>query len=108
MVSSAAVDLRQSEAPGVSVGGHQAVVCFPFIGDLVGGSHMSSLGLIRNLPRDRFVPLVVLHHTDGPVAELFRREGIGFVEAPVLNRLQRAAPRNGAAVVNVVRTVPGL
>ncbi|ABR63375.1 glycosyltransferase family 4 protein [Sinorhizobium medicae] len=108
MVSSAAVDLRQSEAPGVSVGGHQAVVCFPFIGDLVGGSHMSSLGLIRNLPRDRFVPLVVLHHTDGPVAELFRREGIGFVEAPVLNRLERAAPRNGAAVVNVVRTVPGL
>lgn len=69
---------------------------------------MSSLGLIRNLPRERFAPLVVLHHTDGPVADLFRREGIDFVGAPVLNRLERAAPRNGAAVVNVVRTVPAL
>lgn len=69
---------------------------------------MSSLGLIRNLPKSRFVPLVVLHHTDGPVAELFRREGIDFVAAPVLNRLERAAPRNGAAVVNVMRTLPAL
>ncbi|WP_192936887.1 glycosyltransferase family 4 protein [Sinorhizobium meliloti] len=107
MTYSAAVDLRQSETPSIG-GGDQAVVCFPFIGDLVGGSHMSSLGLIQNLPRSRFVPLVVLHQTDGPVADLFRREGIDFVAAPVLNRLERAAPRNGAAVVNVMRTLPAL
>ncbi len=75
MTSSAAVDLRQPETPNIA-GGHQVIVCLPFIGDLVGGSHMSSLGLIRNLPRSRFVPLVVLHDTDGPVADLFRREGI--------------------------------
>ncbi|MDE3801254.1 glycosyltransferase [Sinorhizobium meliloti] len=107
MTYSAAVDLRQSETPSIG-GGDQAVVCFPFIGDLVGGSHMSSLGLIQNLPKSRFVPLVVLHQTDGPVADLFRREGIDFVAAPVLNRLERAAPRNGAAVVNVMRTLPAL
>ncbi|MDW9507656.1 glycosyltransferase [Sinorhizobium meliloti] len=107
MTYSAVVDLRQSETPSIG-GGDQAVVCFPFIGDLVGGSHMSSLGLIQNLPRSRFVPLVVLHQTDGPVADLFRREGIDFVAAPVLNRLERAAPRNGAAVVNVMRTLPAL
>ncbi len=69
---------------------------------------MSSLGLIRNLPKSRFAPLVVLHHPDGPVADLFRREGIDFVAAPVVNRLERAAPRDGAAVVNVMRTVPAL
>ncbi|WEX75782.1 glycosyltransferase family 4 protein [Sinorhizobium numidicum] len=89
-------------------GGNQVVVCFPFIGDFVGGSHMSALGLIRNLPSSRFVPLVVLHHTDGPVADLFRREGIDFEAAPVLNRLERAGARNATAVVNVARTVPAL
>lgn len=107
MTSSAAVDLSQAETPSIG-SGDQVVVCLPFIGDLVGGSHMSSLGLIRNLPRSRFMPLVVLHDTDGPVADLFRREGIDFVAAPVLNRLKRAAPRNSAAIVNVMRTLPAL
>ncbi|MCZ4093963.1 glycosyltransferase family 4 protein [Ensifer psoraleae] len=88
--------------------GKQVVVCFPFIGDFVGGSHMSALGLIRNLPRSRFVPLVVLHDTEGPVADLFRREEIDFEAAPVVNRLERAGARNGAAAVNVARSLPAL
>ncbi|WP_046117645.1 glycosyltransferase family 4 protein [Ensifer aridi] len=88
--------------------GTPPVVCFPFIGDLIGGSHMSALGLIRNIPRSQFTPLVVLHHTDGPVADLFRREGIDFEAAPVSNRLKRADARNGTAVLNVARTLPAL
>jgi len=69
---------------------------------------MSALGLIRNIPRSHFTPLVVLHHTDGPVADLFRREGIDFEAAPVSNRLKRADARNGTAVLNVARTLPAL
>jgi glycosyltransferase involved in cell wall biosynthesis len=81
-------------------------VCFPFIGDKLGGSHMSALGLIKNLDPKRFRPLVVLHETDGPVAELFRREGVAFESAPARNRLERARLRNPRAVVNVLRTLP--
>ncbi|TCN31447.1 glycosyltransferase family 4 protein [Sinorhizobium americanum] len=88
--------------------GEPRTVCFPFIGDFIGGSHLSALGLIRNLPKPLFSPLVVLHDTEGPVAELFRREGIDFERAPVLNRLQRAGARNGTAALNVARTLPAL
>ncbi|WOS64938.1 glycosyltransferase family 4 protein [Sinorhizobium fredii] len=88
--------------------GEPWTVCFPFIGDFIGGSHLSALGLIRNLPKAFFAPLVVLHDTEGPVAELFRREAIDFEPAPVLNRLERAGARNSAAALNVARTLPAL
>lgn len=88
--------------------GDIVVVCFPFIGDFVGGSHVSALGLIRNLDKSRFLPLVVLHYPDGPVADLFRREGVSFETAPALNRLSLAGPRNFRTALNVVRTVPAL
>ncbi|PDT46701.1 glycosyl transferase [Sinorhizobium fredii] len=92
----------------MSNGDPRTVVCFPFIGDFIGGSHLSALGLIRNLPRSLFTPLVVLHDTQGPVAELFRREGIDFEPAPVLNRLERAGARDSAAALSVARTLPAL
>jgi glycosyltransferase involved in cell wall biosynthesis len=84
------------------------VVCFPFIGDFIGGSHFSALGLIQNLDRSKFFPLVVLHQPDGPVADMFRREGVEFEIAPVLNRLDRAGRRNAFTVVKVVRTLPAI
>jgi glycosyltransferase involved in cell wall biosynthesis len=59
-----------------------AVVCFPFVGDLVGGSHRSAAKLIQNLDRERYQPLVVLHRAEGAVAALFRAEGIAVEPAP--------------------------
>ena len=50
------------------------VVAFPFVGELVGGSHISACGLIRALDRSRFTPLVLLQHPDGAVGRLFRLE----------------------------------
>lgn len=84
------------------------VVCFPFVGDFVGGSHVSALGLISNLDRSRFQPLVVLNYPEGPVAQLFRREGIIFETAPILHGLGLSGPRNFKALLNVARTVPAL
>ena len=86
--------------------GDTVTVCFPFIGDLIGGSHLSALGLIRNLDRSRFTPLVVLHHPDGPVAEVFRREGVQFEAAPTHIHLIRGQGRKGAPAV--ARTLPAL
>ncbi|MGI9506698.1 MAG: glycosyltransferase family 4 protein [Geminicoccaceae bacterium] len=64
------------------------VIAFPFVGDSVGGSHMSALHLIRSLDREKFQPLVILHRDDGPVAELFEREKIPYEMAPVSRCLE--------------------
>lgn len=51
-------------------------VCFPFTGDVVGGSHFSVLGLVENLDPSRYVPVIVPQFPDGAVAKLFRDHGI--------------------------------
>ena len=53
-------------------------VCFPFVGDRLGGSHISAVLLIENLDRRRFEPLVVLHRSDGAVAGFLESKGIPF------------------------------
>ncbi len=57
-------------------------ILFPFIGDSVGGSHISTLLLIRSLAGTRFRPLVVLHE-EGPLAEHLRREQVPFRLLPI-------------------------
>ena len=84
------------------------IVCFPFIGDHIGGSHLSALGLIRNLDRTQFTPLVVLHHPDGPVAEVFRRENVPFEVAPARNHMRHGRGQKGAVAFAAVRILPAL
>lgn len=57
-------------------------ICFPFVGDDVGGSHISALGLIKCLDRSRFTPLVLVDDTDGAIATLFRSAGVDVRQAP--------------------------
>lgn len=64
------------------------IVAFPFVGDSVGGSHMSALHLIRNLDREKYQPLVMLHRADGPAAALFEKEKIPYEMAPVSRFLE--------------------
>lgn len=53
-------------------------VAFPFIGDLVGGSHISALNLIKHFDPNRFSAKVLIDIGDGPVADLFQKEDIPF------------------------------
>ncbi len=64
------------------------VVCFPFVGDQVGGAHISALKLILNLDRARFQPLVVLHQGRGPLADLLATHGIASEPPPSSVALQ--------------------
>ncbi len=57
-------------------------VCFPFVGDTVGGSHLSALLLIHNLDRGRFAPLIVLHE-EGPLSKLLREQNIDYELLPI-------------------------
>ncbi|MCX5578548.1 glycosyltransferase family 4 protein [Kaistia terrae] len=58
------------------------VVCFPFVGDEIGGSHISAIKLIEALNPGHVRPLVVLHVMDGPVAAYLKERGVPFVAAP--------------------------
>ena len=50
--------------------------CFPFTGDVIGGSHISVLGLIRTLDPKVFLPLIVPQVPDGEIATMFRENGL--------------------------------
>jgi glycosyltransferase involved in cell wall biosynthesis len=69
------------------------MVCFPFVGDRVGGSHISALKLIEAMDRTRFKPLVAVHDPEGPAARLFADHGIAFEAAPAVARHARAGWR---------------
>ena len=59
-------------------------VLYPFIGDTVGGSHISTLELVRDLPRDAVEPVIVLHQ-QGPLANHLTGLGLSFERAPDVN-----------------------
>ncbi|MHA1113842.1 MAG: glycosyltransferase family 4 protein [Alphaproteobacteria bacterium] len=60
----------------------RARICIPFVGDSVGGSHMSMLLAIEGLDRDRFDPMLVLHE-DGPLAAHLRERGVPYKLLPL-------------------------
>jgi glycosyltransferase involved in cell wall biosynthesis len=60
----------------------ETTVLFPFVGDSVGGSHMSALALIEQLPDCGVRAVVGLHHDDGPLAGYLADRGIPHVELP--------------------------
>ncbi len=58
------------------------IVCFPFVGDLIGGSHISARDLIRGIDRSRFEPLVLVQTKDGTIAKFFKAVGVTVEVAP--------------------------
>lgn len=65
-------------------------ILFPFVGDTVGGSHISALTLARNLPSDEFEAVVGVH-VEGTLAEYLRREGVPYVGLPAV-KIAKAEP----------------
>lgn len=57
-------------------------VCFPFTGDVVGGSHFSVAGLLQHLDPARYFPVVVPQYPDGAIARFFRERGV-VTETPL-------------------------
>jgi len=57
----------------------RARICLPFSGDVIGGSHLSVLDLLRRIDRTRFDPLVVVQHPEGKLMRLFGDHGIPVV-----------------------------
>ncbi len=81
-------------------------ICFPFVGDRLGGSHISALKLVQALDRHSFEPRVVLHEDGGRLAEFLRGEGIGY-EVLALPSLPSARTLSAAgAALHLARVVP--
>lgn len=60
-------------------------VCYPFVGDSVGGSQLSTMLLIDRLDRERYEPVVVTHQP-GPLDDELARRGV-VAESLALPRL---------------------
>lgn len=83
-------------------------ICFPFVGNLVGGSHISVAALIGKLDRSRFDVLVLLQHGKGPIAEYLRSEGIPFEAAPKTAELDHGRPVSAASIFRLIAAAPRL
>ena len=69
---------RDTPGTGAATGN----VLFPFVGDSLGGSHVSALTLIDALPAFGIQPVVGLHQTDGPLAAHLESRGTPFELLP--------------------------
>ena len=75
-------------------------VLFPFVGDSVGGSHISALELVRGLDRGRYNAVVAIHQ-EGRLRNYVETQGIAAERAPAWTR----DPFSGDRATNVVATL---
>jgi glycosyltransferase involved in cell wall biosynthesis len=80
-------------------------ILFPFTSKTIGGSHFSSLNLIRNLDRQRFEPLIVLHGK-GPFGDYLRDCRIAHSVLPI--HCYPGANRRSFHALELMRTTPPL
>lgn len=83
-------------------------ICFPFVGNLVGGSHLSASRLIERLDRDRYRPLVLVQHRSGAIVDLLRKMGIEYELAPPTPDLAHGAHVPVVAGFRLLAQAPGL
>ncbi len=83
-------------------------ICFPFVGSLVGGSHISSAALIRHLDREKYDPIVVVQYERSAIAELLRSENIRFEIAPKTVELEHGRPVPAGAALRLLSAAPRL
>lgn len=83
-----------------------ATVLFPFVGDSVGGSHISATLLIRHLDPARYKPLVVVHR-EGPLCDYLTDQGVAWESLPLAG-FAGETPRIGHVLAAQLRALPRL
>ena len=88
------------------------VVTFPFIGDEVGGSHISAINLISGLNTEEIKPLVVIHDDHEVLSEYLDGRGIPYLVSPrssILSPVYRVPGRSAfGAGFKYLASVPSL
>ena len=80
------------------------IVCFPYVGDSIGGSHLSSLVILRYLDRSRFDPLCLLHEK-GPLSAYLDKIGQPYELLPI-PEYAGAIPNLPGIAVAMIRSMP--
>ena len=93
---------------GAGSAGAPVVVCFPFVGKELGGSHISACGLIRHLDHNRYIPRVVLQYADSPIGELFSDYGIAVEPSPQTAALRLTQPFGIDHAINALASIQPL
>jgi len=93
---------------GALASGTPVTVCFPFVGDLVGGSHISARDLIRTLDRGRFAPVILVQNPDGVIARFFADAGIPVEAAPPSANLEHGSRIGLVRGLSLVRQATAL
>lgn len=87
---------------------NKVVVCFPFCGNDVGGSHISSLGLIKNIDRLRFKPIVLVDVPDGKIEQLMRQADVEIRHVPDVPSLEHGKHLGWRNVVTMTHATGSL
>ena len=83
-----------------------ARVCFPFVGDSLGGSHMSALLLIEGLEGSGYEPVIVVHE-EGPLTDHLAGRGLPYELLP-LSGYAGTTPDAMAIAAGMLRALPRL
>ena len=78
-------------------------VAFPFVGDSIGGSHVSAALLMRALVARNISPVAVVHR-EGPLTEWLRQRGIETLQA----KLPYFAAGGAMAAISIAAAAPSL
>lgn len=81
-------------------------VGFPFVGDSLGGSHMSALLLIEGLEGSGYDPVIVVHE-EGPLTDHLAGRGLPFELLP-LSGYAGETPKATAIAAGMLRALPRL
>lgn len=81
-------------------------ICYPFIGDSIGGAHLSALQLIRYIDKTRYRPIIVLHE-EGVLADHLTKEGIKYINLP-LGEYAGAHPGLISIVFAAIKAIPSI
>ena len=76
-------------------------ILFPFVGDSVGGSHISTLALYSLLIDENITVIIVLHEDNGPLSEYLRNKNIPF-SILKSSKLAGESPNKLSIVIGVI------
>ena len=79
-------------------------ILFPFVGDSVGGSHVSSIELYKLLIENNYEVLVLLHNANGPLSKVLKENNIQYCELST-SFLAGDSPKKIMIIFGIIRNI---